>query len=558
MRKMKQMTAGLLAVALGVTLLAPVETEAAKKPALSKKKLTLTLKSGKKTAKLQVKKATKAKITWKSSKKKVATVKKAGKYAAKVTAKKAGKTTITCTVKKNGKTTKLTCKVTVKKAAANTEVSAAPSEVPSATPSATPVVVTPVSPAPTVAPTPEVRNPQSMLEAYQDIFPYIGNCVNFYNGQVTEAETLAFVKKHHNSITMENEMKPESILGNSATTITKEEALAKGYKLPDTYVEETVPQLNLDNVDQILQFAYDNGLKLRGHTLVWHSQTPEWFFKEGYGNGSSVTPETMDARTEFYVATVMSHILAKEVEITGEAGSIVYAWDITNEYLHRSTWGNWVGVYRDLGMEPTYVKKSYEVAYAQLEEYNAQDKVTLFYNDYDTYFNVEDVIELVNYINEGATDKNGNPVKICGGIGMQSHLDVDRPTLEEYGAALDAFIATGLEVQITELDITINWNHTGEGANQWDYTDEGQTAEDQAAFVRDLMALIVGKQKNRDTAVSPKGITGITVWGLCDAVSWRGGYQGGGNSEPTFFGSSINDPKPSYTEFINASELWYE
>ena len=265
----------------------------------------------------------------------------------------------------------------------------------------------------------------------------------------------------------------------------------------------------------------------------------------------------MDERIEFYVATVLDHFFKKEIEIAGEAGSIIYAWDITNEYLHRHFAGygtkTWTSVYGDLDLEPTYVKKAYEVAYRQLEVYNVVDKVTLFYNDFDTYFEAEDVVELVEYINEGATDKDGNPVKICGGIGMQSHVDVDRPTIEEYAEALDMFLATGLEVQITELDMTINWDHT----SSYTYEDEEQTHEDQAAFARDFMNMVVLKQKNRDKNVSPKGITGLTIWGLSDSVSWRGAYQNGGDSEPTLFGDSIHDPKPSYTEFIKASDLWY-
>ena len=103
-------------------------------------------------------------------------------------------------------------------------------------------------------------------------------------------------------------------------------------------------------------------------------------------------------------------------------------------------------------MKPTYVKAAFEYAYDELKKQNVQNKVTLFYNDYDTYFSVDDELALISYINEG------EEAKICGGIGMQSHVDIKRPTLEEYGNALKAFINAGLEVQITELDITINFD----------------------------------------------------------------------------------------------------
>lgn len=564
MRKMKRRTAGALAVALSVTMMLPVETQAAKKPSLSARKITLTL-DGAKTAttKVKVKNAAKAKIQWKSSKKKVATVKKSGKYAVKITARKAGKSTITCLLRKNGIKTKLTCKVTVKKGNPSVEAISSPDSavtpaiVPTILPSASPVASAMPTQMPTAEPTPG-RTPQSIQEAYKDIFPYLGNCVNYHNGQLKDEETLAFVKKHYNSITLENEMKPDAILGNSADKISKEEALKLGYVIPENYTEEYVPKLNFEHSDEAIRIAAENGLKMRGHTLQWHSQTPQWFFTEDYEGGDVVEEDVMDARTEFYVATVLSHFLTKEKELTGEAGSVIYAWDVTNEYLHRHFAGygtkTWTTVYGNLGLKPTYVKKAYEVAYRQLEKYHVTDKVTLCYNDFDTYFEADDVVELVSYINEGETDQEGNPVKICSGIGMQSHLDVDRPTIAEYSEALDRFLATGLEVQITELDMTINWDHT----NTYTYKNENQTGDDQAAFTRDFMNMIVQKQKNRDKRVSPKGITGLTVWGLSDSVSWRGAYQNGGNSEPTLFGDSILDPKASYTEFIKASDLWYQ
>ena len=77
-----------------------------------------------------------------------------------------------------------------------------------------------------------------------------------------------------------------------------------------------------------------------------------------------------------------------------------------------------------------------------LKTYGVQDKVTLFYNDYNTYFNTQKVLDLVSFINKD------EPEKICGGIGMQSHVDVKVPTVSQYGAALEKFLAAGYEIQI--------------------------------------------------------------------------------------------------------------
>ena len=95
---------------------------------------------------------------------------------------------------------------------------------------------------------------------------------------------------------------------------------------------------------------------------------------------------------------------------------------------------------------------------------------------------------------------------------MQSHVDIKRPTLEEYGNALKAFINAGLEVQITELDITINFDtdDTDGRTPTYAYKNEKETDADQAAFTKDFIKQIVDIQKNRDKTISPKGITGIT------------------------------------------------
>lgn len=398
---------------------------------------------------------------------------------------------------------------------------------------------------------------ESIYETYKDIFPYMGTCANYYGygektNQLIDEDKVAFIKKQFNSITLENEMKPDAVLGSSATKLTVSEAKGSNYDyvIPENYAEENVPKLNFDTIDKTLEFCKNEGMKMRAHTLMWHQQTPSWFFAKNYSGSTKTDAATMDARLEFYVRTVMKHVIEKEIELTGEAGSLVYAWDVTNEYLHRSngpTSLSWVSVYGDLGLEPTYVKKAFRLAYDVLESYGIQDKVTLFYNDYDTYFVSDDLVELVTYINSGETNKQGQKVNICGGIGMQSHVDADRPTLAEYGAALDKFLATGLEVQITELDMTINFGESSNGG--WGYLDKGQDNDYQAAFAKDFMELVITKQKNIDKT-KQKGITGLTIWGLYDGCSWRG------ECAPLLFGGSIKDPKPSFYSFIEAANIW--
>ena len=384
----------------------------------------------------------------------------------------------------------------------------------------------------------EPYNPESLTSikaTYNGIFERMGNVLSYNTSwndgyQMQSDETMKFVKHHYNSYTLENELKLAQILSDWSGTISVSEAKKLGYVIPDGYTESTVGKLNFDSVDKILEIANQYGLQMRGHVMQWHQQTSTRFFKEGYSSsGANVSKEVMDKRLEFYIRSVMKHVMDKEKSLTGKAGSLVYCWDITNEYTHRTNdpaATSWMDVYGNMGLKPTYVKKAYEIAYDELKQYGLQEDVTLFYNDYNEYDVADEIVELINYINEG------EEAKICGGIGMQSHITVNYPSLEKYGTAVDKFLATGLQVQVTELDIGI---------------EDGQTEEDLANHYSDIMKLLISKQENRDKSVNARGITGVTVWGLYDTISWR---------KPTsclLFGSGLDDPKAAFYSFIDAA-----
>ena len=488
MRKTKVVLAKVLTAAMVISSFAGVQgitSEAAAKPKLSKKSVSITVG---KTKKITVKNAKKYKVSWKMKRKKVASFKKSGKYAVKVTAKKAGKTTLTAIIKKGKKTKKLVCKITVKKKAP--KVTKTPVNTPTTSPSNAPKTTEVPTAKPTATATAEPQDTTpAMKEIFKGVIDNVGTCLTYNQTwnkrkEMQDASTMEFVDKHFNSFTLENEMKPDNML-NKKTTISVADAKAKGYVISDDYKESTVPELTLETIDGVLAIAKQHNIRMRAHTLMWHQQTPTWFFKKNYDDNEAVVDEaTMNARLEFFVRTVMRYTMQKEKELTGEVGSIVYAWDVLNEYIHRS---------------------------------NAAAATT--------WVSVDDELALISYINEGEEEK------ICGGIGMQSHVDIKRPTLEEYGNALKAFINAGLEVQITELDITINFDtdETDGRTPTYAYKNEKETEADQAAFTKDFIKQIVDIQKNRDKTISPKGITGITVWGISDQTSWRG------SCKPLFF-----------------------
>ena len=347
---------------------------------------------------------------------------------------------------------------------------------------------------------------QTLRSTYGSTYGHVGTCINY--SQLTNQSVLNHVKSQYNSITLENEMKPDSLLGGYANKISVSQAKSMGYYIPDNYKESTVPKINFDTVDKVMKICYENGIGMRAHTLVWHSQTPQWFFKNEYSASNGyVSQSVMDARMEFYIKTVMNHVYSSRY------GSCVYAWDVVNEYFHATNSG-WEAVYGKCGNRPAFVKRAYQYAYDCLDYYGLSGKVSLFYNDFNTYMEVNDVITMINYIN---SDK-----KLCNGVGMQSHVGTTFPSVDYYTQALKAFVNAGFEVQITELDTS------------------SKSISDQANYVYQLMKNVNSVKK------SGGNISGITLWGISDDVSWISASE-----YPLLF-SSLNVPKDSYYKFIQA------
>lgn len=368
-------------------------------------------------------------------------------------------------------------------------------------PTATPKPTEKPTPTPMGANLPEGIN---LLNTYGESFGKIGVAVS--PRDFSDKNAIALIKENYNSITMGNEMKPDAILDN-AMMYTVEEAKALGYVIPENYKEATVPKLNFYYTDRALEFCVENNLGLRGHTLVWHEQTPNWFFKEGYSlSGETVSPEVMDARLEFYIRSVMGHVCESE------NGHVLYSWDVVNEYVHANSAG-WKEVYGDESLTPGFVKLAFQVADDVLRQYEIRDKVSLVYNDFNTYSEVASILKLLEFVNADG--------KICDTVGMQSHLTANNPPVIKFKLTVEDFLEAGYSVQLTELDI----------GNSNPLT--------QATYAYSLMkALLELKQAGGD-------IQGITYWGLSDVTSWR-------KTEKPLLFTTITTPKLGYYKVLEA------
>ncbi len=300
---------------------------------------------------------------------------------------------------------------------------------------------------------------KGLKDAYKDYF-MIGVAVNQRN--VTNAEQQALIKKEFNSITCENDMKPEP-------------------------TEPQEGQFNWENADRIANFARQNGIKLRGHTLMWHSQIGRWMTAEG------------TTKEQFY-ARMKNHIQA----IVSRYKDVVYCWDVVNEAI--SDDANATDPYRQSAMYrlcgDEFIEKAFQYAH------EADPKALLFYNDYSTV-DPHKRDRIYNMVKK--MKAKGIPID---GIGMQAHYNIYYPSEARLDSAITLFKTIVKHIHITEFDIRVNEEMGGglqfsrEGANVTDSVKQ-HLADQYARCFRVF-------RKHKDV------IDCVTFWNLGDRDSWLG------------------------------------
>lgn len=244
----------------------------------------------------------------------------------------------------------------------------------------------------------------------------------------------------------------------------------------------TENEYNFREADMIATYAGACKMKLRGHTLVWHNQTPDWFFLDGDQPASG---QTVRRRMEDHIAAV-----------AGRYRSYAYAWDVVNEAvsdkpgeppLRQNHWLERIG--------PDYL------AYAFRAAHKADPDALLFYNDYNETqpiksLRIHDLIRTLKH--------EGVPIH---GIGLQGHYDIYAPSLDEVAAAIEHYASLDVTLHITEMDISL---YREGDRSSCDVPPEEWLAM-QAQRYDELFALF---RKYR------RYISCVTMWGVADDVSW--------------------------------------
>jgi len=327
---------------------------------------------------------------------------------------------------------------------------------------------------------------------------FLIGCAGDIPGRYSEAE-LANIKLHYNIVTPENCMKPQPL-------------------------QPTEGNFNWATADALVKWCEDNNIKVWGHTLVWHAQTGRWFFDPG-PDGQPVTRELALERLKKHIFTVVGRYKGR-----------IIGWDVVNEAIADGGNGQTENLrgfswYRTVG--PEVLTLAFKWAH------EADPNAQLYYNDYNIEQgalqnrgkHASSLLLLKRLIKEGA------PIH---GVGIQGHWSLNTNPAE-VEQAIKNYVALGLKVSISELDVTVTGGNTGAFPTPGGEAASPVTDE---AFKRqaELYAKLFEIFKRHEQHISR-----VTFWGISDRRSWRS------RQRPLLFDAELK-PKPALQAIFDVAE----
>lgn len=383
------------------------------------------------------------------------------------------------------------------------------------------------------------------------------------SSEISDDTLMELVEKHFNAVTLGNELKPDALfnyqIGQSVDckTIT-----FKGTELKVPVVNDKNENLDFSRADAMLEKILEwnnanpkNKIRVRGHVLVWHSQTPEWFFHEDYDVAKPyVDKETMNRRLEWFISSVFDHYFGKAAN--GKYDGLFYGWDVVNEAVNGNT-------YRDDKVIPdesdtstsdtrhgsnsmwwrVYKSNEFIINAFKYANHYAPEDVELYYNDYGETGNTkcEGIVKLINDV------KHADGTRLDA-FGMQAHYNVDGFSAAQFKSVAKKYAQAAGKVQLTELDFKASSTYDGTAATkESEYT--------KMAYCHKNLYEAIKALKTEGTIVS-----GLTVWGVIEPNSWLhsqsnvGGGANGSAQCPLLFDGNYK-AKPAYWAYVDASQL---
>lgn len=340
----------------------------------------------------------------------------------------------------------------------------------------------------------------------------------FGQGDASAANTKGLKDYYKDFFTIGVAVSPRALKSNEASlviqqfnSLTPENALKMGPVHPKE------KEYNWKDADSIVAFALRNNMKMRGHTLCWHNQTPSWLFVDD--KGTPVSKEVLLQRLKDHITTVVSRYKGK-----------IYAWDVVNEavsdkageWLRPSPWLQIIG--------EEYIAKAFQWAH------EADPNALLFYNDYNEIGAVKraKIIRLIQSL-----QAKGIPIH---GIGLQAHWAVNEPSKEQLDSTLQQFGSLGLRLQITELDISVYpKEHNARERRPEDANAVFTPEREQQQLEKYKLSFELFRKYS-------KHITSVTFWNISDRNSWLDNFPVRGRKDyPLLFDQSLQ-PKKAFWE----------
>lgn len=379
--------------------------------------------------------------------------------------------------------------------------------------------------------------------------------------EISDDTLMELVEKHFNAVTFGNELKPDALFnyqidGNSVPTKT---ITFEGEELQVPIVNDAGDSLDFSRADamadKILEWNNahpDQKIRIRGHVLVWHSQTQEWFFHENYDiTKPYVNKETMNRRLEWFISSVFDHYFGKAAN--GKYDGLFYGWDVVNEAVIGNTYrtdkvsaaeslseirhGNnssWWHVYESNEFIINAFKYANKYAPANVE---------LYYNDFGETDNTkcEGIVKLINDV------KSAEGTRLDA-LGMQAHYNVDGFSAAQFKSVAKKYAQAAGKVQLTELDFKASSTYDGTVATkESEYTKMAYCHKNLYEAIKALKA-------------EGANVSGITVWGVIEPNSWLhsqsnlGGGASGSAQCPLLFDGNYK-AKPAYWAYVDATKL---
>lgn len=330
----------------------------------------------------------------------------------------------------------------------------------------------------------------------------IGATLNLKQIYERDEKATALIKSQFNSITAENCMKA-------------------------MYLQSREGEFNFKDADRFVELGEKFGMRIIGHTLIWHSQAPDWFFIDK--DGKEVSREVLIERIRKHIHTVVSRYKGR-----------IKGWDVVNEAILDN--GEWrqSKFYQIIGEE--FVRLAFQFAH------EADPDAELYYNDYSMFLKGkrEGVVRMVRNFKDSG-------VKIHG-IGMQGHLGLGYPSVSDFEESILAFSSLGVNVMITELDISVlpSPNHIqgAEVSDSYKYDkqlnpySEGLPSEVESKLAqryKDFFDLFL---KHHDK------IDRVTFWGVTDADSWKNNWPIKGRTDYPLLFDRNYQAKPFVKEIV--------